>query len=74
MAKRRRRYQSPDGVDWRDPDMPVLVFHKILKKPFLISASDRQLLSQRMMNEGLFGSYKTDPTYNVRRRKCRPQS
>ena len=21
--KRRKRYQSPDGLDWRDPDMPV---------------------------------------------------
>lgn len=22
--RRRQRYTSPDGIDWRDPDMPVL--------------------------------------------------
>lgn len=23
MRKRRQPYRAPDGIDWRDPDMPV---------------------------------------------------
>lgn len=34
MKIRCKRYQSPDGLDWRDPNMPVLRYGSFDGKPY----------------------------------------
>lgn len=59
-----RRYQSPDGLDWRDPDMPV------------IGKSGREIAHHKMQIKASMAIvampeplYQVDPTYNLRRNR-----
>ena len=64
--QRRRRYTAPDGIDWRDPKMPVL-------RPFefrdgtvglkAFTPEEEQEFRRDMIHQYPGESYKLDPSY-----------
>ena len=68
MPRRRPRYHSPDGLDWRDPDMPVV--RKIRSGEVRLMEPERVAkVADYMINGSNAPSFHNDPTYNLRRRK-----
>lgn len=66
---RRRRYQSPDGLDWRDPNMPVIRRYQMgdgsTKEE--VDPTYEQRYREHLVSQS-FESYRDDPTYYGRRR------
>lgn len=70
----KRKPSTPDlRPSWRDPDMPVFRNYKMANGSIIESVSPayesgfRQFLIDT--DPGRLPSYRTDPTYNLRRRK-----
>lgn len=64
MLRPRRRYQSPDGLDWRDPQMPV-----IGKSGREIDHRKMELKAAMALVDAKEPPYQRDPTYNLRKRR-----
>lgn len=68
---RQRRYRSPDGIDWRDPNMPVLRDYRMVDGTIktTVDADYERRYREMLMQYGPQPSYRSDNTYNPRRRK-----
>jgi hypothetical protein len=70
--KRPRPYHSPDGIDWRDPNMPTLI--KMADtgqlEPFHPDEVTEWMKVCLANNEE--PSWRNDPTYYSKRRKGKP--
>lgn len=71
MKRRRRKpYASPDGLDWRNPEMPC--YEKSNSRGMVIFTSkEKQDLAARRLNHAisLAPSWNQDPLYNPRGRR-----
>lgn len=67
---KRRRYHSPDGLDWRDPDMPVVRSYKMWdgSKKTIVDPDYERRYREHMMIAAEQPRYQSDPTYNPRKR------
>lgn len=63
------KYASPDGIDWRDPDMPISVKLKNPNRYEYWESERMQRVMQRRMEMSLAIDWRDDPTYNMRRKK-----
>ena len=68
---RRRRYVSPDGVDWRDEEM--LVYRRGKRDGKRVEGYfDRrevEAAARRAVEDWTLVGWRDDPTYGMRRRK-----
>lgn len=72
MSRRSQRpqYKSPDGYDWRDPDMPVLRDYRMADGSWrtIIDPDYEHRYREHMMSAAAQGSWRRDETYNLRRK------
>ncbi len=73
---RRQRYAPPDGLDWRDPDLPVLVPWKDGLGQRTIKAigprEEQRFRQQNMLERNpLKPNWRDDPTYKLGKKKRR---
>ena len=68
---RRSRYKSPDGIDWRDPDMPVIRQYRMADgtRKEVVDQDYERRYREHMMSAAAQDSWRRDDTYNMRRRK-----
>ena len=77
MMKRRQPYRSPDGLDWRDPDMPVYaraIDPKTNKVTITLFHADtiRDYYRQKMESHAYTApSWREDETYDLASRHNR---
>lgn len=75
MRRRRQRYTAPDGIDWRDPNMPVLRPWEFPDGSVGLKAIDpdeeKQYRATYGMNNPLHIHYRDDPTYRAKRKRRR---
>lgn len=57
-----KRYRSPDGLDWRDPDMPVLC-RTTDNRTVEVGAFDMSYVCQHRLYNLWQVPWKSDPTY-----------
>jgi hypothetical protein len=73
MSRRKRyRYSSPDGLDWRNPQMPVFarwVTSDNRIESGYVDPSIMEAVCQHGMRIPGYPRWDKDPTYNMRRRK-----
>jgi hypothetical protein len=62
---KRRPYRSPDGLDWRDPEMPLA------RKGREIAPEKLQQVCNMTMRQSPEPDWRNDPTYSLSR-KDRP--
>lgn len=65
-----RRYRSPDGHDWRDPDMPVIRDYRFGdgSKKTIVDQAYEHRYREMLMQTTAHPSFRLDPTYNLRRK------
>ena len=70
---RKKRYQSPDGIDWRDPNMPVLRLGVVngVKGWHEISSNDITNYYKAKLDQlgWQMSDWSSDPTYNLNRKR-----
>ncbi len=70
--KRRPKYKSPDGIDWRDPDMPVLRHGVVngIDGVHRISPNDITNYYKAKLEQlgWQMPDWSSDPTYNLNRK------
>lgn len=75
VMKRRPKYQSPDGIDWRDPDMPVLRYGKVagVEGVHRISSNDitNYYKAKLEQHQEWIPSWREDETYDLASRHNR---
>ena len=78
MKRRRPKYQSPDGIDWRDPNMPVYaraIDPRTNKVTITLFHADtiRDYYRQKMESY-TYGAptWREDETYDLARRRKKP--
>lgn len=70
MRKRRQPHRAPDGMDWRDPDMPVPM-RFIISGTLVVKNCPpqvRQLWSESIIRDTMAPHWSQDPSYNWRRK------
>lgn len=70
---RRQPYRSPDGADWRDPDMP-LVRNYLFSNGTVLNTVDKefeQAWRARCMEMNAASSWRNDPTYHSKRKETK---
>jgi len=60
-AAARQRYRSPDGLDWRDPEMPLA------RKDREIDPAKLTQVCQMTMVQSPEPDWRNDPIYNLRK-------
>lgn len=70
---RRTRYSSPDGHDWRDPEMPVLclITHELTGEAKLEAFPSWEVteVNKVWFRQNPEPDWRNDPTYNLRKAK-----
>lgn len=70
-VRRRRRLQKDTRPDWRDPEMPCWTTCRMSDgstRTMYVPPTLRQEFAIRDLAGGLRGDWRSDPTYNLRRR------
>jgi len=74
---RRSRYKSPDGHDWRDPEMPVLcaMTHELTGETKLEEFPSWEVteVNKVWFRQNQEPDWHNDPTYNLRRTRRVPR-
>ncbi len=66
MRRRRQRYTAPDGIDWRDPNMPVLRPFQFRDGTIGLKAftpEEEQEFRREVIDQYPGSGYKLDPSY-----------
>ena len=69
MTRRPKPYRAPDGADWRDPEMPVLVHMADVGGLEPFPPAEVQAANKVWHENNPEPSWRHDPTYNLRRKK-----
>lgn len=65
---KRKRFRSPDGIDWRDPEMPVLCNYRMqdgsLRKE--VEPEYERRYREHLLHGSVEDDWRDDPTYGRR--------